>query len=128
MANSNRTKMTMSATKDLLPFPSNNAYRTTSLRPAAGRPAAVVGTAKRVVATQGAAGTSGGASGGSSVRGTRTLSPLAEGNLAVRTLERPSSPARQAGSTFAKARAGRALELVGSCLMIVTFVAAALFV
>lgn len=124
MANSNRTKMTMSATKDLLPFPSNNAYRTTSLRPVAGRPAAVVGTAKRVVATQGAAG----ASGGSSVRGTRTLRPLAEGNLAVRTLERPSSLARQAGSTFAKARAGRALELVGSCLMIVTFVAAALFV
>jgi len=116
--------MIMSATKDLLPFPSNNTYRSTSLRPDACRLAALVGTPKRVTATNGAAGTVGGLL----VRGTRTPRSPGDSKLAVRTLQQPDRLAKQAGSDFAKARVGRALELVGSCLMIVTFVAAALFV
>lgn len=109
----------MSATQDLLPFPKHDSKPIPVARTKAPtmvtRPLAK--PAKAVLADGRTA--------------TRQLPAIHPMGMPARMLEQPRSIQHggpRAGAKFAQARFARSVELAGSCLLIATFLAAALFV
>ena len=124
----------MSATKDLLPFPQHDTLRTPVARQQA--PAFVT---RPLVGQPNAAGRTPVTGRAQVVRPAKAAdaavdlqlsagAPICRNQRGLRQPSQPEARGRRAGTAFAQARFARAVELTGSCLLIVTFLAAALFV
>jgi hypothetical protein len=109
----------MSATQDLLPFPKHD-----------GKPIPVARTKAPTMVTRPLAKPAKAvpADGRTATRQLPKIHPMGMPENMLQQDHSVPQSGRRAGAKFAQARFARSVELAGSCLLIVTFLAAALFV